>query len=68
MTREKLETLFDLARELYAEKQSESGMVSSIPFAWALDNRDNALLVFCSWEKDGRTLAEKIGCSAFGKS
>jgi hypothetical protein len=67
MTRERLELLFELARELYAEKQTESGMITPIPFAWALDSRDNAMILFSAWERDARVVAERVGCSAFGE-
>lgn len=68
MNRDKLETLFVLARELYAEKQADSGMIDPIPFAWATDNRDGALLVFSAWEKHGRDVAAQIKCSAYDAS
>lgn len=58
MTKKKLEKLFELCEELYAEEQKKSGMVTPIPYAWA--KRGGELLVYSSWNISSEKIQKAI--------
>lgn len=54
-----LHKMFDMAQDLYREKQKESGMVDSIPFAWARNDDTGELIVYSAYQSHSKDI-EKL--------
>lgn len=59
MTPQRMQTLFDLAEEFYAEELAKSGM-STIPWCWARDHRNGKLLIFSHFGMHSVRLAKTL--------
>jgi hypothetical protein len=60
MTQDKLEKLFELCNELYADELQKSGM-TTMPFCWSQSLRSGSLIVFSAFGSPSRDVAEKLG-------
>lgn len=52
----KLHKLFDLAQDLYREKQRESGMADPIPFAWARNDETGELVIYSAFQNGSKEI------------
>jgi hypothetical protein len=60
MKREKMELLFELAEELYAEEQKKRGSLPLLPYAWAKNNKTGRFLAFSVHSKFSDTVEAKL--------
>jgi hypothetical protein len=52
----KLARMFDIAQDLYSEKQKDSGMVDAIPFAWARNDETGELIIYSAYSAHSKDL------------
>lgn len=60
MTPDKLHRLFDIAQDLYREKQHESGVMEPIPFAWARNDDTGELIIYSAFESHSKDIEKML--------
>lgn len=57
----KISRMFDIAQDLYREKQRESGMVDPIPFAWARNDDTGELIIYSAFQPQSKDIERLLG-------
>lgn len=53
--------LFDIAQELYRDRQHESGVIDPIPFAWVRNDQTGELIVYSAFQKHSKDIEKLLG-------